>query len=338
MIKVTKIFFALLALAVLSTLYTSGAGGKEKPAASDKRDAEQEQTVGGLPCFKCHDFKQFDEKTGKGLYSHKIHGKTSPKQCSQCHDWENHKHVSDLSAICGKCHGMKSVSFRRGKQPSQFSHDIHAKRQTCRACHPVPFLMKSGQSVITMAEMEKGKNCGVCHNGKQAFRVNECVRCHDMKTYGRELQYSVKNVGPVKFSHAVHTASFGCQECHPQTFSLKKTDGMMNMEGINKGKWCGTCHNGKQVFGPSECARCHDITEFKKELTYRIEGFADASFSHKFHVAAFGCAECHPKLFAMKKSSGRMKMEAIYEGKLCGTCHNGQMAFASSECARCHKQ
>ncbi|MCK7485638.1 MAG: hypothetical protein MZU97_08825 [Bacillus subtilis] len=159
-----------------------------------------------------------------------------------------------------------------------------------------------------------------------------------MKTYGRELQYLVKNVGPVKFSHAVHTASFGCQECHPQTFSLKKTDGMMNMEGINKGKWCGTCHNGKQVFGPSECARCHDITEFKKELTYRIEGFADASFSHKFHVRGLRVCRVPSEALCDEKSSGRIKMEAMYEGKLCGTCHSRERGFAVTECARCHHE
>ncbi|MCK7485639.1 MAG: cytochrome c3 family protein [Bacillus subtilis] len=58
-------------------------------------------------------------------------------------------------------------------------------------------------------------------------------------------------------------------------------------------------------------------------------------FGHTFHTAAFGCDQCHPKLFAMKKS-GKLKMEPMYGGKSCGACHNGQMAFASTECAKCH--
>jgi c(7)-type cytochrome triheme protein len=32
-----------------------------------------------------------------------------------------------------------------------------------------------------------------------------------------------------------------------------------------------------------------------------------------------------------------MTMDAIYQNKFCGKCHNGQSAFGSSECQRCHK-
>ena len=34
---------------------------------------------------------------------------------------------------------------------------------------------------VTMAQMEKGKTCGACHNGRIAFRHNgNCDKCHKM--------------------------------------------------------------------------------------------------------------------------------------------------------------
>jgi c(7)-type cytochrome triheme protein len=40
--------------------------------------------------------------------------------------------------------------------------------------------MKKGAK-ITMAEMNEGKNCGVCHNGQKAFKSGDqanCGKCH----------------------------------------------------------------------------------------------------------------------------------------------------------------
>jgi c(7)-type cytochrome triheme protein len=30
-------------------------------------------------------------------------------------------------------------------------------------------------------------------------------------------------------------------------------------------------------------------------------------------------------------------MDQIYQGKFCGSCHNGQAAFGPMECQKCHK-
>ena len=50
----------------------------------------------------------------------------------------------------------------------------------CTDCHTKIFPMKKGTK-ITMAEMNEGKYCGVCHNGKKAFKSSEganCEKCH----------------------------------------------------------------------------------------------------------------------------------------------------------------
>ena len=51
------------------------------------------------------------------------------------------------------------------------------------------------------------------------------------------------------------------------------------------------------------------------------------------------CKDCHNKgtFPKMKQGTVEITMDAIYEGKLCGVCHNGKRAFdAKGNCARCH--
>jgi len=53
------------------------------------------------------------------------------------------------------------------------------------------------------------------------------------------------------------------------------------------------------------------------------------------------CADCHPKLFQMKKGSFKMPKADHVAGKLCGTCHDGTKAFGQEkpeDCAKCHKK
>ncbi len=63
--------------------------------------------------------------------------------------------------------------------PSVFSHWYHRIRYRCYACHPSIFEMKRGTR-ITMDEIDKGKFCGACHNGKVAWSVSfdSCTKCH----------------------------------------------------------------------------------------------------------------------------------------------------------------
>jgi len=62
-----------------------------------------------------------------------------------------------------------------------FDGKVHAdKGLKCAECHPKLFPMKKGMK-ITMAEMNEGKNCGVCHNGEKAFKSSDkanCEKCH----------------------------------------------------------------------------------------------------------------------------------------------------------------
>lgn len=66
-------------------------------------------------------------------------------------------------------------------------------------------------------------------------------------------------------------------------------------------------------------------------------------FSHKFHVEKIGltCDMCHSGLFEMQalkvQENADYTMASLAEGKYCGACHNGSMAFvANSRCGSCH--
>lgn len=61
-----------------------------------------------------------------------------------------------------------------------------------------------------------------------------------------------------------------CSSCHPKVFSsklglTKETKGGMTMEAMEKGAFCGVCHNGKESFDVTVkeyCVKCHSV---KKE-------------------------------------------------------------------------
>ncbi|HPI73690.1 MAG TPA: Ni/Fe-hydrogenase cytochrome b subunit [bacterium] len=66
-----------------------------------------------------------------------------------------------------------------------FHHQTHVDptRPGCVSCHATTFRIrpiKSGQAgTVKMDSLYAGKQCGICHNGEQAFRADEeCENCH----------------------------------------------------------------------------------------------------------------------------------------------------------------
>ncbi|GAM08277.1 hypothetical protein OR1_00548 [Geobacter sp. OR-1] len=63
----------------------------------------------------------------------------------------------------------------------QFSHDAHVSEMgvECAQCHDKLYTNVKQHKKVTMKEMQKGKSCGSCHNGKTAFGVKgDCAKCH----------------------------------------------------------------------------------------------------------------------------------------------------------------
>lgn len=66
--------------------------------------------------------------------------------------------------------------------------------------------------------------------------------------------------------------------------------------------------------------------------------YPPATFPHYVHRMQFKCYVCHDAIFEMKAGANAVTMDAIGEGKFCGTCHNATIAFGATfeSCQRCH--
>ncbi|MEJ2554622.1 MAG: cytochrome c3 family protein [Gammaproteobacteria bacterium] len=74
-----------------------------------------------------------------------------------------------------------------------------------------------------------------------------------------------------------------------------------------------------------------------------INNYADAAgmrpvvFPHWFHRIRFRCKVCHADLgFKFKAGGNKITMAKIIDGKFCGACHNGQIAWSVANCNMCH--
>jgi c(7)-type cytochrome triheme protein len=62
-----------------------------------------------------------------------------------------------------------------------FSHEAHVAGMglKCNECHDKLYTNAKQHKKVTMKQMQKGKSCGACHNGKAAFSVaGDCAKCH----------------------------------------------------------------------------------------------------------------------------------------------------------------
>jgi len=101
---------------------------------------------------------------------------------------------------------------------------------------------------------------------------------------------------PVVFEHWIHRAKFTCRVCHVDLgFAMKAGGTGITAADNARGKYCGTCHNGKRVFADGQtafaacaeedskrCDRCHS---WGKEVKSDFDFFA---FSAPLPKARFG--------------------------------------------------
>ena len=78
--------------------------------------------------------------------------------------------------------GGGDLTIKGGKAGNVvFSHDAHVSKVglNCKDCHSKLYLDTKRHKKVTMKQMQQGKSCGSCHNGKEAFSVKgQCSKCH----------------------------------------------------------------------------------------------------------------------------------------------------------------
>lgn len=244
-------------------------------------------------CVRCHKGKPREiTYTVKGLgtatFSHSIHIAKTGGACKGCHNGKvisgrdrgvtmadmekgrtcgachNGKRAFTVTANCGRCHkGMspKDITFNlKGVSPALFSHNFHLQLYKCADCHTKTFPYRAVVGKATMDDMFKGKSCGTCHNGKDAFAATgDCGKCHKGLKPGK-ITFKTSG-GEATFSHEFHLQSYKCADCHTKIFPFKAGALKATMGDMENGKSCGACHNkGKDAFSvQDDCGKCHKM-------------------------------------------------------------------------------
>lgn len=62
----------------------------------------------------------------------------------------------------------------------RFPHLAHTRWLACANCHPQPFPYRVGTLRITMADLFRGRYCGMCHDRVAFVTWFACERCHSV--------------------------------------------------------------------------------------------------------------------------------------------------------------
>lgn len=107
-------------------------------------------------------------------------------------DWMSALHSGAISPREGLLPGEKmnvlnlDVVMRNTKEMAfvRFPHLSHTLWLDCSNCHPAPFIPKAGANPIDMAEIFRGRYCGMCHDRVAFITFFSCERCHSIPRDG----------------------------------------------------------------------------------------------------------------------------------------------------------
>jgi len=217
---------------------------------------------------------------------------------------------------------MNNLSEKNNIAPVVFNHWLHRSMYTCRLCHEdLNFSMKRNATKVDEEANKKGKFCGACHNGKEAFgpggdknsgqdKGTNCNRCHSHKVqveFKTSFYPYTKNLPRTRFGNGINW------------IKAEKTDQMTVKDSLT-----GNSVKNKNRMKLTDSVIKPDEPEMPQIV-----------FSHDKHALWNGCTLCHPEPFKEANGSPKFTMEEVIDGKFCGICH-GKVAFPILDCQRCH--
>ncbi len=218
---------------------------------------------------------------------------------------------------------MNNYSETAGVSPVVFTHWLHRSYYTCKVCHvDIGFATEAGGTGVKESDIKKGRYCGVCHNGKEAFgRVEK-------KPFGKEEK--------------------NCDRCHSFDKNIPQnkdffdfTDRFPKDVYGNRVNWVLALNQG--VIHPKDELKGFTVPkpkiklETEESIEPKFSEMPDVIFKHKLHSKWNGCDMCHPDIFSIKAKGTKFLMEENFQGKFCGACH-GKVSFPLYDCARCHSK
>ena len=185
-----------------------------------------------------------------------------------------------------------------------FHHSTHVDFAggKCTPCHPEPFKMLHPTHRTSHQEMNAGRSCGTCHDGRSATSTKDessCSACHqEMGSAG------AGNAGIARTASQAGDPpqrTTGAAPSPPATAAAGPRDIRLPRSDASPG---------------------------------------GVVFRHSSHAAPKAkCADCHPALFAMKASATGIADHSVFHEKKCGSCHDGKRAFGTDDtdkCQSCH--
>ncbi len=202
-----------------------------------------------------------------------------------------------------------------------FPHAGHTRWLGCGNCHPAVYPLKRGAPppAVTMAKMEAGQSCGVCH-GPVTFGVKAaCHRCHTKipaKSAWRPAEEPRKPIERAK--------------------TWAEAAKLLPVTG-DAPDWAKALASGVIAPRPGLKADAKDEDILDQEVVRVPDGneAAKTIFPHKAHTELLKCDDCHAGTYEMQTGATAMSMEKLEKGQLCATCH-GKVAFPVEACGRCH--
>jgi c(7)-type cytochrome triheme protein len=198
-------------------------------------------------------------------------------------------------------------------KPVVFPHWWHRTVFVCKVCHTdIGFKMKAGANDIKMIDIQQGKWCGTCHNGKIAFAPVQCPRCHSEGIEVKENRNAREHL--IKLP--------------PNNYG-------------NKVDWVKAINEGA-ITPKTSLDGKGQMAVLDRDIEFKVQGgddipLPDVIYPHKQHTQWLFCNNCHPDVFQMKAGGNPVTMLDIFQGKYCGVCH-GKVAFPLMDCLRCHNK
>ena len=219
---------------------------------------------------------------------------------------------------------------KEGVAPVIYPHWVHRIWFECKVCHQDIFIMNRWRTHISHSNIEAGKQCGVCHDGKMAFEVkNNCDRCH---IAGKKEAERLHHADKVDHAHIQKVAASLGAEWNYQ----KLPDKRIPVDRFGFIDWLELKRNG--IFRPIHSLRKdfkHEVRD-NKILFKSKSKLKNVLFDHKVHSSWINCSSCHPEVFR-ETLTNDVKMVRMSKGKFCGYCH-GKVSFTFADCKRCHSQ
>lgn len=236
-------------------------GAEEQSTEGDySKFPHSNQMHSRLPCLLCH--KREDNSPRPKRSAH--------LPCAGCHMQQFAQNEGNICTIChtdSKGPELKPFPPLRSFNV-KFNHGLHVRQTGCATCHQPS---RRGVALSVPSGAKAHVTCYQCHGPQTKIgerNIGSCGVCHEQGRPTRATDWA--KAFQLNFSHAKHTKTMGCAECHEirpgSARGRQVTEPLASMHFAPKNvKSCASCHNTSMAFGEtfSDCKRCHTGDNFK---------------------------------------------------------------------------